>query len=99
AIRILFDLHNIGEGRVTRWRAQQQQIAESDHCGQQIVKIMGDTASKLSDGLHFLGLCELDLKVLLFGDVDEMEGEPSARAGTCARTRRESAVRRIVEAA
>src|SRR5690348_10433917 len=56
AVRILFYLHNIGEGWVARRRVQQQQIAEPDHRRQQIVEIVRDPASELADRLHLLRL-------------------------------------------
>ena len=37
------------------------------------------SASKLADGLHLLRLRELDLQVLLFGYIDEVEGEAIRR--------------------
>ena len=40
---------------------------------------MGHAAGQLADGLHLLGLGELDLDLLLLGDVDEV-GDPAAVA-------------------
>ena len=81
AVGVLLDLHNVGEGWVARRRAQQQQIAEPDHCRQQIVEIVRHAAGELTDGLHLLRLRELDLEVLLLGDVDEMQGKSTRRIG------------------
>jgi len=77
AVSILLDLHDVCEGRIARRGAQQQQIAEPDHRGQQIIEIMRNAAGKLAYGLHLLRLGELDLEVLLFGDIDEMECKPA----------------------
>src|SRR5260370_26702866 len=40
---------------------------------------MGDAGGELASGLHLLRLRELDLEILLLGDIDEMEGEPLSR--------------------
>ena len=55
--------------------AQQQQVAEADHRGQQIVEVVRDAAGQLADRLHLLRLGELDFEALLLGHVDEMQGE------------------------
>jgi len=78
SVGVLLNLHDVGKGRVTRLKAQQQEVAEPDHGGQQIVEVMRHPAGELTDGLHLLRLGELDLQVLLLGNVDKMEGEPTA---------------------
>ena len=45
----------------------QQEIGKADNCSQNIVEIMGDTASQLADGLHFLALGKLFFKGALLG--------------------------------
>ena len=55
--------------------AQQQEIAEADHRGQQVVEIVRDAAGELADRLHLLRLRELGLEVLLLGRVDEMQDQ------------------------
>jgi hypothetical protein len=59
----------------------QQQVAEADHRGQQVVEVVGDAAGELADRLHLLRLGELHLELLALGDVDEV-GDP---AGALAR--------------
>src|SRR6266851_5581159 len=46
---------------------------------------MCNAAGELADGLHFLRLGELDLEVLLFGDVDEMECKPAPQVRVAVR--------------
>jgi hypothetical protein len=73
AVGVLFDLHDVGKGRVAWPRAQQQQIAKSDYRSQQIVEIVGDTTGKLADCLHLLRLRKLGFKIFLFGNVAQKE--------------------------
>ncbi len=80
AIGVLLDLHDVGKGRVARPEPHQQQVAEADHRGQQIVEIVRHPAGKLADGLHFLRLCELDFEVLLLGDLDEVQHQAAVAA-------------------
>ena len=54
AVGVLLDLHDVGERLVARPVAQQQQIAEADHRGQQVVEVVGDAAGQLADRLHLL---------------------------------------------
>ena len=61
------------ERLVARLVAQQQQIAEADHRGQQVVEVVGDAAGQLADRLHLLALGELGLQALLLGQIDEVE--------------------------
>ena len=67
AVAVLLDLHDVGERRVARPEPHQQQVAEPDHRGQQIVEIMRDAAGELSDRLHLLRLRELHFEILLLG--------------------------------
>lgn len=53
----------------------QQQITEADDRRQQIVKVVGDTARQLADGLHFLGLGELQLQIFLFRCIDQIKND------------------------
>jgi hypothetical protein len=80
AVGVLLDLHDVGEGRVAGLEAHQQQVAEADHRGQQIVEIVRDAAGQLADRLHLLRLGELDFEVLLLGDVDEMQHQAAVAA-------------------
>ena len=50
-IGVLADLHHVGEGLVAGPVAQQQQVAEADHGGQQIVEVVCDAAGELADRL------------------------------------------------
>src|SRR4030095_16434284 len=72
AVGILLDLHDVGEGLVAGAVAHQQQVAEADHGGQQVVEVVGDAAGELADRLHLLRLGELHLELLALGDVDEV---------------------------
>ena len=80
AVGVLLDLHDVGEGRVARPEAHQQEVAEADHRRQQVVEIVRDAAGELADRLHLLRLGELHLEVLLLGDVDEMQDQPAVAA-------------------
>ena len=73
AVGVLPDLHDIGKRRIARLVAQQQQVAEADHRGQQVVEVVRDAAGKLADGLHLLRLGELLLEPALLADVEEMQ--------------------------
>ena len=53
--------------------AHEQQIAKPDHGGEQVVKIMRDTARQLANGLHFLGVSEAQLQIFLLGLVDHVQ--------------------------
>ena len=88
AVAVLLDLHDVGEGRVARPEPHQQQVAEPDHRGQQVVEIMRDAAGELADRLHLLRLRELHFEVLLLGDVDEMQHQPRYRPSAASRRRR-----------
>src|SRR6266478_241510 len=79
SVGILLDLHDVGKRRVTRLKAQQQEVAEPDHRSQQVIEVVCDSAGELTDGLHFLRLGELDFEVLLFSHIDKMECESAAR--------------------
>ena len=46
--------------------AQQQQIGETDHGGQEVVEVVGNAASQLAHGLHLLRLSKLQFQDLLF---------------------------------
>ena len=72
-IGVLLDLHDIGEGIILRPVAGQQQVAETDDGGQQIVEIMGDAAGQLPHRLHLLRLDELLLQRLLGTDVQHID--------------------------
>ena len=76
AVGVLLDLHDVGEGRIARPEAQQQQIAEPDHRRQQIVEVVRHAAGELAHRLHLLRLGELRLEALLLGGVDEVQDEP-----------------------
>ena len=78
AVGVLLDLHDVGEGRIARPEAQQQQIAEADHRGQQIVEVVRDAAGELAHRLHLLRLRELRFEALLLGGVDEMQHQAAA---------------------
>ena len=80
AVGVLLDLHDVGKRGIARLEAHQQEVAEANHRGQQIVEIMRDTAGQLADRLHLLRLGELDFQVLLLGDIDEMEHQPAIAA-------------------
>ncbi len=75
AVGVLLDLHDVGEGRVARPEAQQQQVAEADHRRQQVVEVVRHAAGELAHRLHLLGLGELGLQVLLLRRVDEVQDE------------------------
>jgi hypothetical protein len=68
-------VHDVGEGLVARPVAQQQQVREADHGGQQVVEVVGDAAGELADRLHFLGLGELGLEAFQFRGVDEVDDD------------------------
>ncbi len=65
---------------IARPEAQQQQIAEADHGGEQIVEVMRHAAGELAHRLHLLRLGELRLQALLLGGVDEVQDEPGLAA-------------------
>ncbi len=48
---------------------------------EQVVEVVGHAAGQLADGLHLLRLHELQLELLLLGDVDQIGDQPSLRAG------------------
>ncbi len=75
AVGVLLDLHDVGERLVAGAVAQQQQVAEADHRGQQVVEIVRDAAGQQADRLHLLRLRELRLQALLLGRVDQMQDE------------------------
>lgn len=77
-VSVLLDLLDIREGLIAGRVAQQQQIAEPDHGRQQIIEIMRDAARELADQIHLLGLEELGLKALLFGQIEDMDDQPRA---------------------
>ncbi len=84
AVGVLLDLHDVGKGRIAGPRAQQQQIAKSDHRGQQIVEIVRNTAGELADCLHLLRLRKLSFEIFLLGDVDQIEHEVAHGIGITA---------------
>src|SRR6185437_5429856 len=47
----------------------------AEHGGEKIVEVMSDTAGKLADRVHFLGLRELALQLLAVCDVEQAAGE------------------------
>src|SRR5437868_12170818 len=53
------------------------------HC-QEIVEVVGDATSQLSNRLHLLGLTKLFFSRLLFRDVPRDLGEPQQAAGSVA---------------
>ncbi len=85
AVGVLLDLHDIGEGRIARLVARQQQIAKTDDRRQQIVEVMRDAARELADGLHLLRLRELHLERFLLGRVDQIDDQRRALARIDAR--------------
>ena len=72
-VGVLLDLHDVGKRLVAGAVAHQQQVAEADDGGQQIVEIVGHAASQLAHRLHLLGLDELALQALLLGGVDQIQ--------------------------
>ena len=80
AVGVLLDLHDVGEARVARLEAHQQQIAEADHRGQQVVEIMRNAARELADRLHLLRLGELRFEALLLADIDEVQHQAAVIA-------------------
>ena len=52
-----------------QFRRQGKQRGMALNDGEDVVEIMGDAAGELADGFHFLGLAQLGLKILPFGDV------------------------------
>ena len=70
-------------------KPHQQQVAEADHRGQQIVEIVRHPTGKLADGLHLLRLGELDFEVLLLGDLDEVQHQGAVAAFRAAEPRQE----------
>ena len=95
AVGVLLDLHDVGKGRVARPEPHQQEIAEADHRGQQVVEVVRHAAGELSDRLHLLRLGELDLEVLLVGDVDEVQHETAVAAVAAAKARQKDDARLI----
>ena len=81
AVGVLLDLHDVGEGLVARRVAQQQEVAEPDHRGQEIVEVVGDAAGELTDGLHFLGLNELLLERPPLGGIHQVRDQAGPRRG------------------
>src|SRR6516164_6919218 len=80
-VRILLDLHDIRKRGIPRLKAQQQEIAESDHCGEKVIEVVRHPPGELPYGLHLLRLDKLDLKIFLLGNVDEMKAHaPSGTA-------------------
>ena len=61
--------------------AQQQQVGEADHRGQQVVEVVRDAAGQLADRLHLLRLGELELQVLLFRGVDKVGDKAAGFSG------------------
>ena len=52
--------------------ALQQQIAEADHGGQQVVEVVGNAAGQLSHGLHFLRLGKLHFQIFAGSSVNHI---------------------------
>ena len=61
--------------------ALQQQVAEANHCGQQVIEVVGDAAGQLSHCLHFLGLGKLQFQIFLSGAVNQVNNEAVALFG------------------
>ena len=59
AVDVLLDLHDVGKRGIVGPVALQQEVAEPNHGGQQVVEVVGHAAGQLPDGLHLLGLDEL----------------------------------------
>jgi len=81
AVRVLLDLHDVGEGLVLRAVPEEEKIAEADHRGEESVEVVRDAAGELADELHLLRLEELVLEALLLGDVEEVDDEAGALLG------------------
>jgi hypothetical protein len=64
------NLGNVRPAVIFALAVGEQQLAEPQNHGQEIVEIMGDTARELSDGVQLLGLAELLLEGETFRDVE-----------------------------
>ncbi len=73
AVGVLLDVHDVGEGRVRRPVAGQQEVRRHDDGGEHVVEIMRDAAGELADRLHLLPLRHLRLERLLLGGVDGVD--------------------------
>ena len=87
-VRVLLDLHDVGEALLARPVAQQEQVAEADHRRQQVVEVVSDAAGKLAHRLHLLRLAELNFQVPLGGAVEAVQDHRLV-AGRIANPRRE----------
>src|SRR3984893_17218728 len=72
AVGVLLNLINVPERWIGRPVVAEKQAAIADDRGQDIIEIMRHSAGKLSDRLHFLGLCEVALQSPLFGGVERV---------------------------
>ena len=79
AVGVVFNLNKVSKRGVADAVALQQQVAETDDRGQEVVKVVGDAAGQLSHRLHFLRLGEFDFEVFLFGSVDQIDDETGRR--------------------
>ena len=65
----VLNLGDVGLARIVGIVVHQQQLAEAQDHGQQIVEVVGHAAGELSDGFHFLRLLKLLLQGAALGDV------------------------------
>ena len=65
----LLNFRNVSLARIVRIEIRQQQLAEPENHGQQIVEVVGHAAGQPSDGFHLLRLLILLLQCVAFGDV------------------------------
>jgi hypothetical protein len=62
--------------RIAHRVAVQQLVQAQLDGGQQVVEVVRDAAGQLADGLHLLGLGQLQFDLLLLGHVDQIDDQP-----------------------
>ena len=57
----------------------QKKVAVTRHDREQVIEVMSDASSELSDGFHLLSLAKLGLKLFALSDLGDECGEPIRR--------------------